>query len=58
MDAKATKAVEHIAKQILGIETLEAQKSDRLDFHEIAVWNLKEALQAAYRAGQVAGSTK
>ena len=40
-----------IAQQHLGIETLETRKSDRLDFHEVAVWNLKVALEAAYRAG-------
>lgn len=40
-----------IAQQRLDIETLETRKSDRLDFHEVAVWNLKAALEAAYRAG-------
>ena len=40
-----------IAQQHLGIETLETRKSNRLDFHEVAVWNLKVALEAAYRAG-------
>ena len=40
-----------IAQQHLDIETLETRKSDRLDFHEVAVWNLKAALEAAYRAG-------
>lgn len=40
-----------IARQHLGIETLETRNSDRLDFHEVAVWNLKAALEAAYRAG-------
>ena len=41
-----------IAQKHLDIETLDTRKSDRLDFHEVAVWNLKEALAAAYRAGQ------
>lgn len=40
-----------IARKHLDIETLETRKSDRLDFHEVAVWNLKAALEAAYRAG-------
>jgi hypothetical protein len=40
-----------IAQKHLDIETLETRKSDRLDFHEVAVWNLKAALEAAYRAG-------
>lgn len=40
-----------IARTTLGIETLETQKSDRLDFHDIAVWRLRDALEAAYNAG-------
>lgn len=28
------------------------RNSDRLDFHEVSVWGLKEALQAAFTAGQ------
>jgi len=34
-----------------GVETLETRKSDRLDFHDLAVWNLSRALDAAYDAG-------
>ncbi|MFA6310582.1 MAG: hypothetical protein WCV99_15585 [Sterolibacterium sp.] len=41
-----------IARTALDIETLETQKSDRLDFHEVSVWSLKAALEAAYQAGQ------
>lgn len=37
--------------KILHIETLETRKSDRLDFKEVAVWNIKEALELAYEAG-------
>ena len=40
-----------IAKKHLNIETLETRNSDRLDFHDVAVWCLKDALQAAYDAG-------
>lgn len=40
-----------IANRYLGIETLETRNSDRLDFHDVAVWSIKEALEAAYRAG-------
>ena len=47
-----------IAQKHLDIETLDTRKSDRLDFHEVAVWNLKEALEAAYRAGQESRSAK
>ena len=38
-----------IAKRILQIPTLEIRKSDQLDFHEVAVWSLQEALRLAYR---------
>lgn len=44
--------LESIAREHLDIETLAERKSDALDFHEISVWNLKKALQAAYEAGQ------
>jgi hypothetical protein len=40
-----------IAKKHLSLETLETRKSDSLDFHDVAVWSLKEALQEAYEAG-------
>lgn len=40
-----------IAKKHLNIETLETRKSDSLDFHDVAVWCLKDALQEAYDAG-------
>jgi hypothetical protein len=33
------------------IETLETRNSDRIDFHEIAVWRLRRALEEAYAAG-------
>lgn len=40
-----------IAKEKLGIDTLETRNSDSLDFHDVAVWSVKDALEAAYRAG-------
>ena len=40
-----------IAQRILSVETLETRSSDRLDFHDVAVWTLREALLAAYEAG-------
>lgn len=45
-------AINKIAKAILDIETLETRHSDRLDFHSNGVWSIKEALEAAYKAGQ------
>ena len=41
-----------IAKKHLSLETLETRNSDSLDFHDVSVWALKDALQAAYEAGQ------
>ncbi len=34
-----------------GVETLATRNSDRLDFHDIGVASLREALIAAYQAG-------
>lgn len=44
--------MEALARLFLNIETLDVRGSDRLDFHEVGVWNLKDALLAAYKAGQ------
>lgn len=38
--------------RVLGIETLETRNSDSLDFHDLAVWTVRAALDAAYAAGQ------
>ena len=40
-----------IAREELGLETLKERKSDSLDFHELAVWGVKSALEAAYHRG-------
>jgi hypothetical protein len=40
-----------ISADILGIETLEERNSDSLDFHEVSVWSIKRALEAAYKTG-------
>ncbi len=47
-----------IAKEILNIETLETRKSDRLDFHEVSVWEIRDALKAAFEAGRKSGAVK
>jgi len=46
------KKLEQIAKDIMGIGTLETRHSDSLDFYDISVWRLKEMLEAAYQAGR------
>ena len=40
-----------IAQQHLGIETLQTRRSDSLDFHDVAVWCVRDALDAAFKAG-------
>ncbi len=39
------------AKVELLLETLETRKRDGLDFHDVAVWCLRDALEAAFNAG-------
>jgi len=46
-----------IAERHLFVETLETRNSDRLDFHEHAVWAIRSALEAAYEAGCRAGAS-
>ena len=41
-----------IARTILDLETLETRNSDSLDFKEHSVWNIKDALEQAYKKGQ------
>ena len=57
-NTNTTPALTKIAQQHLGIETLETRKSDSLDFHELSVWQIKAALEAAYLLGQTASAGK
>ncbi|CAB4196775.1 hypothetical protein UFOVP1290_295 [uncultured Caudovirales phage] len=50
-ESETDNKIEEIAKNILGIDTLCCRLSDRLDFHELAVWDIKTALVAAYNSG-------
>ena len=47
-------AINRIAREALGLETLETRKMDGLDFHDLAVWTIKDALERAYEAGSKA----
>jgi hypothetical protein len=48
-----------IAREHLDIKTLETRKHDSLDFHDVSVWGVKDALLAAYHTGQrMAGATQ
>ena len=40
-----------IAREHFLIPTLESRRSDSLDFHNVAVWQVEAALQAAFDAG-------
>ena len=46
------KVITKISKEVLGIQTLEGQGQDRLDFHDISVSSIKAALEKAYEAGE------
>lgn len=45
-----------IAQKHLGIETLRTRNSDSLDFHDTAVWCIRDALEAAFKAGVELGA--
>lgn len=47
--------LERIALQHLRIETLQTRNSDRLDFYDVGVGSLKDALRAAFEVGQNTG---
>lgn len=44
--------LEAIARRHMRLETLATRGSDRLDFHEVGVWEIQAALHAAYEAGR------
>lgn len=44
--------IQNIACDVLGLETLDARRRDSLDFHELSVWQIREALEAAFEAGR------
>ena len=44
-----------IAERHFFLETLETRNSDQLDFHDVAVWAIRSALEAAFEAGRRAG---
>lgn len=52
------KVIEDIAREKLDVQTLETRRSDSLDFYDVAVWQLRAALEVAYRAGLAAAKDK
>lgn len=55
MNTEFQPILSQIAKQHLGIESLQPRHSDGLDFHDLAVWSIEAALKAAFEAGRVMG---
>jgi hypothetical protein len=49
--------LQKIALDHLFIETLETRQSDRLDFHDVSIWGIKSALEAAFEAGRKAATS-
>ena len=47
-------ALEQIAREELGIDTLAERGRDRLDFHDVGVAGLRRALERAYELGRTA----
>ncbi|MFI5298960.1 MAG: DUF6900 domain-containing protein [Polyangiales bacterium] len=56
ISSQATSTLLDIARRHLRLETLETRNMDSLDFHELSVASIQDALEAAYLAG--AASTK
>ena len=45
-----------IATRHFFVETLETRNSDQLDFHDVAVWAMRAALEDAFEAGRIAAA--
>ena len=46
-----------IAQRRFFIETLETRNRDRLDFHDVAVWAIRDALEEVFEAGRRSAET-
>jgi hypothetical protein len=46
-----SKLLEEIAKKHLGVSTLDTRNMDGLDFYDVAIWEIKKALEVAYQCG-------
>ena len=44
-------------KNFTNVQTLKTRNSDELDFHDVAVWEIKAALEDAFIAGMTTGVT-
>lgn len=55
-DQHKEQTVTRIAREVLDLETLDERRMDDLDFHELSVWQIRQALEQAYEAGRAAGT--
>jgi len=55
MAERAEAEIEMVARVTLDVATLDTRQSGALDFHDLAVWQVRAALTAAYAAGFLAG---
>jgi hypothetical protein len=44
--------VQYLCDHVFGNYTLETQNSDEKDFHNVAVWTIKEGIEKAYDFGK------
>ena len=54
-DKHKEQTVQRIAREVLDLETLGERRMDDLDFHELSVWQIRQALEQASEAGRDAG---
>ena len=57
MTTSINQTIAQIAEKHLFIDTLETRHCDSLDFHDLAVWCVRQALEEAYKAGLAAASS-
>jgi hypothetical protein len=50
----STELLRDLARRHFGVETLDTRNSDSLDFHDVAVWSIRAALEEAWQAGRAA----
>lgn len=58
MNTMRDQIIKSIAELVLKIHNLEVRNSDRLDFREVHVSEVKRALEEAYEAGRIAGRSE
>jgi hypothetical protein len=54
--ARRDALIREIAQRRFFLETLETRNSDSLDFHDVAVWAIRDALAEAFEAGRRGGA--